>query len=100
MAGIDEFVTRKEWDGVWEGYVRPRQDELWYQRGQGPTGRLAPDLKRLREGLPLYETRLTVSTVEDALSVLQRDGSPLGEMNAQTAGRLINDLDDLLKPLP
>ncbi len=100
VSGIDEFVTRKEWDEVWERYVRPRQEELWYQRGQGPTGRLAPDLKRLREGLPLYAVRLTVSTVEEALSVLQRDGSRLGEMNAPTAGRLINDLDDLFKPLP
>ena len=79
VSGMDEFVTRREWDEVWERYIRPRQEELWYQRGQGPTGRLAPDLKRLREGLLLYATRLTVNTVEEALSVLQRWLSARGD---------------------
>ena len=100
VAGIDEYTTKREWGDIWDKYIRPHQDERWYQRGQGPTGRLAPGLKRLSEGLPLYVEWLKGRTVEAALIPVQDEDKSFWGTNTQTANALINDLNDLLQPPP
>ena len=54
VRGLDEFVTKADWDRLWERIVRRRQDDLWAQKGMRPRGRRTGGIERLREGIPLY----------------------------------------------
>ena len=58
IGGIDEFITREDWDHVWTYYIRPRQEYLWERRGMKPQGRRGVDISRLQKALPLYRMML------------------------------------------
>lgn len=59
VSGIDEFVNKQDWDAIFDRHVEPRLDDFWENRGQGPQGRAGPDIERLSEFLPMYETMVT-----------------------------------------
>lgn len=98
VSGLDEFTTKSEWGGLWDRYVKPLKDRYLEQRGQGPSGKQAPDLERLQNSIPLYEEYLRANSIEDVLTGLAKRGDLLGELEHETARRIINDIDDLLKP--
>ena len=98
VEGLDEHTMKREWDEIWR-LVAIRQQMLRDQSGQRPSGRRAPSLQRLRDALPLYRAWLVAGTVEGALSELEEAGSCLAAMDAETARRVLNDVDDLFRPV-
>ena len=59
LSGLDDFVTKEEWDRIWEKVIKPKQQALSHQRGRvasqrRPQGRNAVDLNRLKGGVALY----------------------------------------------
>jgi hypothetical protein len=99
VQGIDEFTTKEQWDHIWKEYVEPSQQEFLDRRGQRPQGQMAPQLERLRQAMPLYRSRLEFGSIKAALDDLQDQGAPEGELETETARRLLMDLDDLLGPV-
>ena len=99
VDSIDEFTTQEEWKRIWLTHIKPRRQWLLGQRGQRPRGRQAPDLERLREALPLYRAWIEQGSIEDALNWLQKQEAPEGELERETARRVLKDLGDLLRPI-
>lgn len=100
VAGLDEFVTRADWDAIWDHLVRPRQQLLRQLAGRQPQGRLGHDLTRLVQGMPLYrEVVLHGGTVEGALSRLNDQEHPAAHVELSAARALMQDLALLLTPV-
>ncbi len=98
VQGIDEYTTKADWDRIWKERVEPVQEEFWAERGQRPRGQQAPSLKRLRDGLPLYERYLELGSIELALEEFQNADLSQGNLEDETARRIITDLKALLEP--
>jgi hypothetical protein len=93
ISGIDEFVNKQDWDAIFDRHVQPTQKDLWENRGQGPQGKAAPDIKRLFEYLPLYKKMVTQKlSVQDIFELAPEgfDESPIQ--------RAMGDLRELLAP--
>jgi hypothetical protein len=58
LKGLDEFITKDDWDRIWTKHVRPLQENMWEQRGMQPQGRRTVELRRLQEALPLYHKKV------------------------------------------
>jgi hypothetical protein len=109
LYGLDDFVTKGEWDRIWEKVIKPKQQALSRQRGRvssqrRPQGRNAVDLNRLKSGVVLYRKMVQGKriSVEKALSQLTEEGnldSSILEKDQATARRLVRDLKDLLAPI-
>lgn len=107
IAGIDEYLSKQDWDALWTGYIGPLQERLLKRRGSEPQGRYRVDLERLRKGMPIYrEVVLTGCTPGAALEALEKRGHSFARpgygfaksMDASTALRLVKDLQRLLEP--
>ncbi|HZA24892.1 MAG TPA: hypothetical protein VFA32_20230, partial [Dehalococcoidia bacterium] len=103
--GLDEFVTKEDWELIWEKCVSIRQEELWEQRGMKPQGHRTKDLERLKRGLPLYRDRVEKEwsgkkwSKEQALSEFTRSGELSGaSMDESIASDLLDDLKIVLAP--
>ena len=96
--GVDEFTNKQEWDRVWRSVIVPLQKRLLEERGHGPQGRRAPSLSRLLEAMAVYRSSLNEESIKGVLNKLQSEGAPGGEMEVETARRLVRDLRILLKP--
>lgn len=107
IRGIDEFVTKDDWDILWDRYVRPRQVSLREHRGMQPEGSRAVDISRLQKMLPVYramvQQNLRLSEIlKGRRPPLECDeiGDILNESDAETVRRTIRDLKKLLAPAP
>ena len=95
VSGLDEYVTRKDWNRIWDIAVVPRQQLSWTLRGMSPHGQRAPSIDALRKVLPVYWLVKRRLSVEEALSKLSEAGEET--MDESTARRGINELRPLLK---
>jgi len=93
--GIDEFVTRDDWERIWKQYVEPRQHTLWKRRGTLPQGRRALGVERLRGAMPLYR-----KMVAEELEFKQVLALAPQDWDQETVRRVISDLRELLEPAP
>ena len=98
IQGIDEYTTKADWDRWLKERINPVLEELWEERGQRPQGQQATNLERLREGLPLYERYLELGSLEQVLEEFQHADLPQGNIDDESARRLIRDLGELLEP--
>ena len=98
VDGVDEFTNKQEWDRVWRCVIAPLQKRRLEERGHGPKGRRSPSLSRLLEAMAVYRSSLNEESIKGALNKLQSEGTPGGEMEVETARRLVRDLRILLKP--
>jgi len=99
IKGVDEFMTREDWERIWVKNIKPGQEHLWEQRGMKPQGRRAGDIGRLRTALPLYcEMIRTGLTVQSLL--YRKSPLPLAmtDWDSETVRRVVRDLRDLLTP--
>ena len=91
---IDEFMTKADWNNVWEHYIKPRQENLWERRGMKPQGRRTVNIERLQSALPLYRDMVqqcwTMKNVFEEAPV---------EWDQETIRRAISDLGKLLAPV-
>ncbi len=91
---IDEFMTKSDWNNIWERYIRPRQENLWERRGMKPQGRRTVNIERLQSALPLYrdmvQQRWTMKNVFEEAPV---------EWDQEAIRRAISDLGKLLAPV-
>ena len=98
VKGIDEFMTKADWDRVWSHYVKPRQDSIWQQRGMRPQGRRTVDIVRLKKALLLYR-KIVLEALEEK-DILREVPADWGErdlgLDQETIRRAIHDLRDLL----
>ena len=98
VFGVDEFLTKKDWDHVWNTYVVPQQEFLFAQRGMSPQGRKTKDTARLARILPLYRQMMTKGlSIKDALGI-PMDDLNLDDIEPKTIQRTLNDLKALLSP--
>lgn len=98
VKGIDEFMTKADWDRVWNLYVKPRQESIWKQRGMCPQGRRTKDIVRLKKALPLYR-KIVLEALEekDIFREVPVDWSERDlDLDQETLRRAIHDLRDLL----
>ena len=102
LSGLDEFITKGDWEKLWESQVQPRQDLLWSSRGLRPQGRMTPDIERLRGAIPLYRlVTLEGLSAEQALGTLEEreeNGNTWGQMDYSKANGLVRELRLLLLP--
>ena len=98
VQGIDEYTTKADWDQMWRERVTPALEEFREERGQSPHGQQAPKLERLKEGLSLYERFLELGSVDKVLEEFQNADLPQGNLEDETARRVIRDLQVLLDP--
>lgn len=98
--GLDESVTKKDWELIWKKCVAPRQESLLQQSGKKPKGRRTKDLERLKVGLPLYRFRMEQQiTIKKALSEFAGSGELSGaSMDESIASDLLHDLKIVLAP--
>ncbi len=98
VKGIDEFMTKADWDRVWNHYIRGRQDSIWQQRGMRPQGRRTVDVVRLKKALPLYR-RIVLENVQER-EIFRKVPVDWGErdlnLDQETIRRAIHDLKNLL----
>jgi hypothetical protein len=100
VKGIDEFITKDDWDLIWSRYVKPRQDSSWQQRGMRPQGRRTVDIERLKKVLPLYR-RIVLEDLEekDILREVPEDWDEHDlNLDQETIRRAIHALKALLPP--
>lgn len=99
VGGLDEFVTRQDWDAIWAEVVQPRQEFLRRFAGQQPQGRHGHDVARMRRWTPLYrEIVIGGGTIEAALLRLSEKGYSDPEPDLSTLRAVTNDLNGLLAP--
>ncbi len=98
IQGVDEYTTNADRDRVWKEQIEPVLEEFRGERGKRPRGKQAPSLERLRDGLPLCERYLELSSIELALQEFQNADLPQGNLEDETARRIIRDLRGLLEP--
>lgn len=101
IESVDEFVTKAQWDEVWDRVIAPRQDWLWEQRGElrhskrTETDRLekpwVQELHRLiqREKIGVDEALDKLSHTMPALCC---------EVDRSTAYRVVKRLDSIIRP--
>jgi hypothetical protein len=94
VRGIDEFMTRADWNNIWERYIRPRQENLWERRGMKPQGRRTVNIERLQSALPLYR-----DMVQQSWTMKNVFEEALVEWDQETIRRAISDLGKLLAPV-
>jgi hypothetical protein len=100
VKGIDEFMTKVDWDLVWNHYVKPRQNNIWQQRGMSPQGRRSVDIARLIRALPLYRRIVVQGAQEREIfreAPVDWDEREL-DLDQETVRRDIHDLKDLITP--
>ena len=95
VKGIDEYLPTEELERILAQHVRPRQAELWAQRGMKPQGRYGPDLARLRRAMPLYH-----NLVEEERSLKELLELTPVDWDQETIRGAMRDLERLLTPLP
>lgn len=99
VVGLDAYVTREDWNEIWERVVKPRQALALASRGQpearGPrTGRIWA----LKQVLPIYRTMiLNDLTVLQALRRLA-EGGDQAKWDRSTVYRGVRELGLLLRP--
>jgi hypothetical protein len=94
IFGLDEFVTKEDWDRVWNRYVRPRQELLWEERGSRPRTVRGFSLKVLRQFLPSYGRKVNLG-----FTIRQLHAETLMEKDQETIRRSMRILEKLLAPL-
>ena len=92
LKGIDEYVTREDWERVWTDFVHPWQEHIWSKRGGTAKGRRR-DVRRLREFLPVYRDMVGLS-----LSKSDVVARAHGDSDQETIRRAMSDLQSLLRP--
>ena len=100
VKGIDEFMTKADWERVWSHYIKPRQDSIWQQRGMRPQGRRTLDIERLKKMFPLYR-RIVLEGVQEKDSFREAPedwGERDLDLDQETIRQAIRDLKDLLTP--
>ena len=98
IQGVDEYTTNADRDRIWKEQIEPVLEELRGERGKRPKGQQAPSLERLRDGLPLFESYLELGSIELAREEFQNADRPQGNLEDETARRIIRDLRGLLEP--
>jgi len=96
INNLDEFVSKKDWNRVWDRMIKPRQSRIWETRGTKPQGRRSVDISRLNEALPWY-----CKVVEEQKTIPDILADPsTGNLDQETIRRVLSDLSKLLKPIP
>ena len=98
IHGVDEYTTNADRDRIWKEQVEPVLEEFRRERGKRPRGKQAPSLERLRDGLSLFERYLELGCIELALEEFQIADRPQGNLEDETARRIIRELRGLLEP--
>jgi hypothetical protein len=101
IEGIDEFVTKEDWELLWKRHLKPYQQRLWRDRGAAPSGRRAVDVSRLRELMPLYRLMVTEkASVRDFISHYAEGGVEVGRelVDQESARRTLTRIETLLSP--
>lgn len=101
IGGLDEFITKDDWNTLWTHLIRPRQESLLSQRGGQPQGRRTVDIGRLQSAMPLYRKMvLNDLRLEEAMSSLSFAGDAYGADRSSNAARqAVDDLKLLLTPV-
>ena len=94
VLGLDEYVTKKDWDRVWNRYVRPRQELLWKERGSRPRTVRGFSLKDLRQFLPSYGRKVNLG-----FAIKRLQAETLMEKDQESIRRSMRILEKLLAPL-
>ena len=99
VAGLDEYVTKSDWDDIYRIYVQPLQESMLRKRGNDPQGRLGPDLPALKQTMPIYR-RIVIDriSISEALRREQLEGTPIGEAHRSVVSRRVSEIARLLKP--
>lgn len=100
VKGIDELITKADWERIWSHYIKPRQDGIWRQRGMRPQGRRTVDIERLKKMLPLYR-RIVLEGVREKYyfrEVPEDWGERDLALDQETIRQAIRDLKGLLTP--
>ena len=98
LKGVDEFITKKDWDHVWMDYVRPRQQHLWTQRGMDPQGRRTVDIGRLKRALPLYREMVVNNIGINELLRQPIEDLSQEDWEQEAIRAAIHDLEKVLAP--
>ena len=93
VEGLDEYVTKADWDRVWRDRVKPVQDSLWEGRGMRPQGKRSVGLKRLERSISAYG-----EMVRDGLSEQRMITRSDGRRDQELIRRDLQDLRRLLEP--
>jgi hypothetical protein len=108
VDSIDEYLTKQQWDEVFDRYIKPRQGLYWEERGELAHGKQM-ELKSLTKPWVTKLFRLIVEQrmagrrmgVDRAIEQLSRNGKlSLSEesVDRTVAYRLVKNLDILCKP--
>jgi hypothetical protein len=102
VRNVDEFITKDDWDRVWNNYVKPRQNILWEKRGMRPKGRRTRDILRLKESLPFYQKMVETNSSFNDIYYSHEDyiGDTTIERDSESLRKTIHDLESLLTPRP
>ncbi len=101
VEGIDEFITFKDWQRLWERYIKRIQEKAFRERAMKPHGRKTVDLERLKEYLPLYQEviRRYKSINEFVDNKTESYGELYQDQDQETVRRALKDIESLLRPI-
>ncbi len=100
LEGIDEFITVEDWQGLWERYIKPVQEDAWREKAMKPQGRRAVDPERLKKFLPLYRRTIRSQTsVRGLLSKAASLNKFYIDQDQETIRRALKDIERLLYPI-
>ncbi len=100
VEGIDEFITGKDWQRLWERYIKPIQEKALRERAMKPQGRRSVDLERLKKFLPLYQEAIhRYKSINDF--VIKDESYDLlhEDQDQETIRRALKDIESLLRPI-
>jgi len=100
VEGIDEFITFKDWQRLWEQYIKRIQEKALRERAMKPQGRKAVDTARLKKYLPLYRKAIyEYKSVNDFVAKAKSYGKLYDGQDQETIRRALKDIDSLLRPV-
>lgn len=99
VGGIDEFVTKKDFEWIWTNVIRPRQERLLRERGAEPRGSFGPKLAKLQAALPVYR-RIVIEGIASsgAVTADQRAETSKKSPDRKSVTRQLRELRELLEP--
>lgn len=100
IKGLDEYISKEDWDDIWEKHVEIHKQILWSQRGGNPSGRRTVDISRLQKVVPYYQKMITEDrNVKDFLNGTFDEKEELGEFDEKTIRTTFRELKELLSPI-
>ena len=100
VEGIDEFITSKDWQRLWEQCIKPIQEKAFRERAMKPQGRKAVDPARLKEYLPLYRKAVCQhKSVNEFVAKTESYDRLYERRDQETIRRALKDIDSVLRPV-